>query len=75
MPTTKKRINLTVEEELFDELNRLSEKMHKPISTVSRELIQKALELEEDLYFSRIGDQRFEEAAERVSHDSAWGDV
>ena len=75
MPTTKKRINLTVEEDLFDELTRLSKKAHRPISTVSKELIQKALELEEDLYFSRIGDRRLEEAAERISHDSAWDDV
>jgi predicted DNA-binding protein len=75
MPTKKKRINLTIDNDLYRSLERLSFKKHQPISSVSRELIEKALELEEDLYFSSIGDKRLEEDKERFPHQSAWEDV
>ncbi len=72
MPTAKKRINLTLENELYRSLERLSKKEHKSLSSVSLRLIEKAIELEEDLYFSTEADKRLEKKEKRISHSDAW---
>jgi predicted DNA-binding protein len=72
MPTVKKRINITVDDELALSLNRLSKKENQTLSAVCLQLIERALELEEDLYFSRKADQRIEKDKRRVSHKKAW---
>ncbi len=72
MPTTKKRINITVDDELYECLDRLSKKEEKSISNVSLTLIEKALELQEDLYFSRIADERLKGSEKKVPHKKAW---
>jgi hypothetical protein len=42
------------------------------LSSVSLELIERALELEEDAHFSRIADERLARKEKRVSHARAW---
>ena len=72
MPTAKKRINITLDDEVYSALVELSEKRAKSISSVSLSLIETALELQEDRYFSRIVDERLEKKEKRVSHSKAW---
>ncbi len=72
MPTAKKRINITIDDEVYSALVELSEKRAKSISSVSLSLIETALELQEDRYFSRIVDERLERKEKRVSHSKAW---
>ena len=72
MPTAKKRINITLDDEVYSALVELSEKRAKSISSVSLSLIETALELQEDRYFSRIADERLERKEKRVSHSTAW---
>ena len=72
MPTAKKRINITIDDEVYSALVELSEKRAKSISSVSLSLIETALELQEDRYFSRIVDERLEKKEKRVSHSKAW---
>lgn len=72
MPTIKKRINITVDDELSHSLDRLSKKENRTLSAVCLQLIERAIELEEDLYFSRKADQRLEKGKGRVSHKKAW---
>jgi predicted DNA-binding protein len=74
MPTAKKRINITVDDELFKSLDRLSKKEDRSISNVSLTLIEKALELQEDLYFSRVADERLKRNEKKVPHSKAWND-
>ena len=74
MPTVKRRINITVDDDLYRSLNKLSKKEKSSLSSVSLRLIEKAVELEEDLYFSRIADERLSKNQKRVPHDKAWDD-
>ena len=72
MPTTKKRINITVDDELYKSLEKLSKKEKRTLSSVSLKLIEKAVELEEDLYFSREADKRISKREKRISHSKVW---
>ena len=72
MPTAKKRINLTVEDDLFVNLKRLAEKEQTSVANVSHALLERALELKEDHYFSKIGEERLSKKAKRISHEDIW---
>lgn len=73
MPTAKKRINITIDDETYEALERLSDKRKQSISGVGLSLIEQALEYQEDLYYSRIADERLSKKEKRISHDKAWG--
>lgn len=71
MPTVKKRINLSVDDSLYAELEQLRKLKRAPsLSAVVIELAREALELQEDLYFARIAEERRSEAT--VSHSKIW---
>ena len=72
MPTAKKRINITVDDETYEALERLSEKRNQPVAGVSLSLIEQALEYQEDVHFSRVADERLSRKQKRVSHSKAW---
>ncbi len=72
MPTSKKRINITIDNETYEVLERLSKKRETSISSLGLGLIQHALELQEDLHFSRIADERLSGKEKRISHRKAW---
>ncbi len=72
MPTTKKRINVTIDDETYKVLEKLSKKRAKSISSVSLNLIEQALEFQEDLHFSRIADERLAKREKRISHRKVW---
>lgn len=72
MPSVKKRISLTVDDKTYSVLQILSGKTQQKISTVSLNLIQQALELQEDIYFSKLADERLSQKQKRVSHGKAW---
>ncbi len=72
MPTAKKRINITLDDEVYTALVELSERRAKSISSVSLSLIEAALERQEDRYFSDSADKRLERKEKRVSHAKAW---
>lgn len=72
MPSMKKRINLTVDDKTYLMLKTLSGRRQQKISTVSLDLIQQALELQEDIYFSKVADKRLSQKQKRVSHSKAW---
>jgi hypothetical protein len=72
MPTAKKRINLTVEDELFNGLQRLAKLEKASIASVSHALLERALELKEDMYFSKIGEDRLVKKSKKISHEDVW---
>ena len=72
MPSLKKRINLTVDHKIYSVLEKLSAKKQKKISTVSLSLIQQALEWQEDIYFSKLGDKILSKKSKRIPHNKAW---
>ena len=71
MPTAKKRINLSVDDSLYNELEELRKIKDAPsLSSVVIELTKEALELQEDLYFAKIAAER--ESEKTVSHNELW---
>ena len=71
MPTAKKRINLSVDDALYRELEALRRlRQAQSLSTVVVELTKEALALQEDLYFAKISDERADEA--ELSHEEIW---
>jgi metal-responsive CopG/Arc/MetJ family transcriptional regulator len=74
MPTNKKRINLSVDDQLWNELEQLK-KLRKAnsLSALVIELTKEALEIQEDLYFAKIAQKREKEST--VSHEDIWKDT
>ena len=72
MPTTKRRIAITVDDKTYEALERLSDKRDQSVAGVGLCLIEEALEYQEDLHFSRIADERLARPERRVSHAKAW---
>jgi predicted DNA-binding protein len=72
MPTAKKRINITVDDEVYEALERLSAQRNQPLAGVSLSLIEQALEYQEDVHFSRVADERLNQNQKRVPHAKAW---
>ena len=46
-----------------------------PVATKAGELLEQALELEEDLIWAEIADQRSREKAKYLSHEIVWKSV
>lgn len=72
MPTAKRRINISVDDEVYEALERLSAERAQPVAGVSLSLIEQALEYQEDIHFSRVADERLARKQKRVSHSKAW---
>ncbi len=72
MPTTKKRINITVDDDVYKALERLSAKRDQSVAGVGLSLIEEALAYQEDLHFSRVADDRLAKKQKRIPHDKAW---
>ncbi|MDB5037464.1 MAG: hypothetical protein JWQ35_992 [Bacteriovoracaceae bacterium] len=74
MPTLKKRIQIPVEDKVYKELEKLASKREISMSSLAMSLVEEALELQEDIYFSRIADERLSKLDESklISHKDAW---
>ncbi len=73
MGTAKQRVNITLDDEIYAALKNLSLKTKKTISGLGQELIEKALEINEDIFFSRKADERLKnKKTKKISHEKAW---
>ena len=72
MPTTKKRINITVDDRIYQAMQRLSDERDQSVAGVGLSLIEEALEYQEDLYFSRVADGRLSKKQKRIPHEKVW---
>ena len=71
MGTTKKRVNLTIEDDLYSDFEMIKEiRNESSLSNVILDLAKEALEINEDLYFAKIAEKRLKE--KRQSHDKVW---
>ncbi len=75
MPTHKKRINVTLPDHLAVFLQKISLRDDVPQATKAAELLEHALELEEDAYFSVLAEKRDKPGARFISHKDFWSDV
>ncbi len=75
MTTTKQRINISVSDQEADFLKMLAKRDGVPRATKTRQLVQAALELEEDFYLSKLAEERDKPGAQWIPHDVFWSDV
>jgi len=74
MPTAKKRLNITLPAPMALFLEEIALRDEVPQATKAVQLLEKALEIEEDEYLSRIGDERAsDKTADYISHEKFWG--
>lgn len=73
MPTKKPRLNVVLNELTMDQLSELASKRRKSLSIVASELIEEAMELQEDRFFSRLAESRDKPGKKRIKHKDAWG--
>lgn len=72
MATTKKRINISVSDAVEKAVATLAERDQVPQATKAGELIQLALEIEEDSYFAAVAKERLKKKVAPLSHKAAW---
>ncbi len=73
MPTTKQRINITVDKDTGWAIKQLAKRDHMPTSAKVRELVKQALEFEEDLVWAEIADKRSKEKnVKYIPHEEVW---
>ncbi len=73
MPTLKKRINITLPEDIERALARAAHRDMVPEATKATALLRFALEIEEDGLWETLAQTRDKKNACFVSHKQAWG--
>lgn len=72
MPTSKKRINISLPKDIEESLKYLSERDDEPQATKAIKLIRIAIEIDEDEVFDKLAEQRDTKDAKFISHKDAW---
>ena len=72
MPTKNPRLNVVLDPELLEMVEKISKKEDKSMSVVAKELIEDALEKHEDLLLSEIAMKRESRSRRSISHKKAW---
>jgi hypothetical protein len=75
MPTSKKRLNVTLSDELEEAIRFLAKRDNVPEATKAAELLKAAVEIDEDEVWNRIAEERDTEDAIFISSDEFWKDV
>lgn len=72
MATTKKRINVSLPEDVEISLKHLAARDDVPEATKAVHLIKLAMEIEEDDVWNALAEKRDTKGAKFVSHKKAW---
>ena len=72
MPTKKKRLNLTLPKRVAVYLQKISLRDEMSQSQKALELIEAAMQIAEEEYFSIVAEERDTPDAKFVSHEEAW---
>lgn len=72
MPTTKKRVIISLSRPVERALELLAERDQVPQATKAVHLLETALEIEEDRVWDRVAAERDAKNARFVSHKKAW---
>jgi predicted DNA-binding protein len=76
MGTDKKRLNITLTPELEEAIELMAEHESKPQATKARELLEKAVELEEEMILARIAHERKRESdGKYITHEELWEEL
>lgn len=72
MPTKNPRLNVVLDDDLLEMVEKISKKEGKSMSVVAKELIEDALEKHEDLILSEMAMKREAKSKKTVPHAKAW---
>ena len=72
MPTTKKRINISISKDLDKALSIVAKRDNVPEATKAAELLRLGLEIDEDIILERIANERYRTAKKFLSHKEVW---
>jgi hypothetical protein len=74
MPTKHPRINVTLEESLYSVIEELARLKGLSMSTVTRELIKEAIEIEEDVLLASFAEERDHSSttSQALGHEETW---
>lgn len=67
-----KRIQVSLDQDIYDEINNIARDSHTSSSKVASSLIKASLELQEDRIFSEAADKRCKNTSQWISHEDAW---
>ncbi|MBW2038357.1 MAG: toxin-antitoxin system, antitoxin component [Deltaproteobacteria bacterium] len=74
MPSKNPRINVVLDEHIYQDVRFLAEKDGVSLSTEVRNLLKEALELQEDLYLAAFAEEREEswDESAALTHEEVW---
>ncbi|MBU1086510.1 MAG: antitoxin, RHH family protein [Candidatus Omnitrophica bacterium] len=74
MPTKNPRINVVLDPEIYNTLNKLAQSQGISLSLFSRDLIKEALEIREDIYWQEAAEKRNKTLSPKkaLSHKDIW---
>jgi hypothetical protein len=72
MPTTKHRVNLSVSSDLKQALQKLARRDRTSVAAKTLDLVNKALEIEEDAALLDLAKKRQKTKGTFVAHERAW---
>ena len=72
MPTKNPRLNVVLDKEIYDLIDKIAKQEKKSLSVVAKELMEDALEKHEDLLLSELAMKRETKSRKTVSHEKAW---
>ncbi len=72
MPTQKKRVNVTLSKPMYQAIGQLAKRDDVPYATKAAQLLEDALELEEDGVFGNLARQRELKGGRYIPHEKVW---
>lgn len=75
MPTKNPRINVSVEQPMYQAIHALASRQGVSMSSLAHDLLQEALEIREDVALAGLADKRDATSNQSalLTHDEAWG--
>ena len=73
MATAKTRINISVSKLTRDVLRALAKRDQMPVASKVTDLVEEAIEIEEDRMLSAVSDARLKGKVRWLSHKTVWG--
>ena len=74
MVTKHPRLNVVLESELYDEIQKMAEKKGVSLSLMARDLLKEAIERYEDAYWEKVAKQRDKSFSKKsaLAHRDVW---
>jgi hypothetical protein len=75
MPATNPRVNVVLEEPMYDSVRRLAKRDKVSLSLKVRDLVKEALEMEEDRGLTALAEDRERTygTSKALTHEQVWG--